>query len=206
MSLYSLTDSNFQLLLSKSGSKILCTGIQGISLILFYTPDCQYCPDVKDKFRALSQNIKGVHFAICNLRQCLKVLQLSKESTTPFQNVPDILCYINGKPYCKYEGEHTIRGFKEFLALVQSKVDQFMRAPKLQQDASAGGNDIPDGGESITKQTYSTQTAAKRCYLTMDEAYSSGNGNGGNNRKQMGGFKTFEELYGVSLKDDGKEH
>lgn len=199
MSLHILEDQHFNLLLSNKGSKFLCTGIQGISLILFYTPDCEYCGEIKESFKALSQLIRGVKFGTCNLRQCPKTRQLSRESTTVLQYVPYVLCFVNGKPYAKYDGDRSIKGLKDFIQLVHTKVEQFKKSPQLQQDA--GG--VPEGGDELSKNTFVPQNRAKRCYLTMDEAYPQQGANPSQNRQKYGGYKTYEELYGKSLDGSG---
>lgn len=193
--LYVLEDEHFSLLLSKSGSKILCTGILDISLVLFYTPDCEYCPEIKECFKALSQLSKGVKFCVCNVKQCPNVVKMSKESTTVLQYVPYVLCFINGKPYAKYDGERSIKGIKDFIQQVHNKVEQFKKTPQLQQDQI-------NGGEEVTQNTFLPQNRARRCYLTMDEAYSDSN-NG--TRNKQGGYQTFEQLYGQSLNGSGMD-
>lgn len=196
MSLLVLEDQHFSLLLSKSGAKLLCTGIEGISLILFHTPDCEHCPDLKESFKILSQHIKGVHFGLCNVRQHKNVVHLSKESTTVIQYVPYVLCFINGKPFAKYDGDRSVKGIKDFIQTVHAKVEQYKKTPQLPSDT------IQSEGSQLSDNTALPQNRAKRCYLTMDEAYSGG---GNQNRQQVGGFKTFEQLYGISLNGSGND-
>lgn len=181
---YILQDENFNLLISNSGKKLLCTGIPDISLILFHTPDCEYCGELKETFKTMGQLVQGVSFAMCNLRQCPKTLQLSKESTTVFQFVPYVLCYINGKPYAKYEGDRSIKGLKDFIQLVFTNVESFKTSPQLQKD---------ELNDQVSNDTYTPINKAKRCYLTMDEAYG-GAANG--KREKVGGAQTFEQAYG----------
>ena len=196
MSLLDLEDHHFSLVLSNSGQKLLCTGIAGISLILFHTPDCEHCPDLKESFKILTQHIKGVNFGLCNVRKHKKVITISKESTTHIQYVPYVLCFINGKPFAKYDGDRSVKGIKDFIHTVHSKVENFKKTPQMQQDA------IQNEGDALSNNTAVSQNRAKRCYLTMDEAYSSGSQQV---RKSFGGFKTFEELYGKVIDGSGND-
>ena len=54
MSLHILEDIHFKLVLSSNNSKLLSTGIGDISLVLFHTPDCEYCGELKETFKILA--------------------------------------------------------------------------------------------------------------------------------------------------------
>lgn len=190
-----LGTEHFQVIVSKTGKKLLCHGIAHpkkliISHVLFFTPDCEYCEELKETFKILSQHITSHYFCFCNLKLSSQVVKYSKESTTPLQHVPYVITYVNGKPYAKYEGDRTVKGLKDFIQLVNSKVEQFKTSPQLQKDEL--DEQVSTGATPANK--------AKRCYLTMDEAYSS---TGNNERPKYGGFKTLKELYGDGFEGSG---
>lgn len=192
-----LNTEHFQLVLSKTNKKLLCHGIAQpnkiiISLVLFFTPDCEYCEELKEIFKILSQHIKSHYFCFCNLKLSSQVIQLSKESTTPLQHVPYVLCYVNGKPYAKYEGERSVKSLKDFIQTVNAKVEQFKTSPQLQKDEL--DEQISTSATPLNK--------ARRCYLTMDEAYST-NTNPNASRKKHGGYQTMQDLYGSSFEGSG---
>lgn len=193
---YVLFDDNFKLVLSSSGKKLLCTEINNISLILFYAHDSANSKSLIELFRVLDEQLEGndLSLGMCNLRRCTATLKLSRESTTVFASVPYILCYVNGKPFKKYEGEQSVRELSKFIQQVHSDVARFKNGQTtLQKDEAV--EELPTSGIPCNR--------AQRRNLTMEEAYESSKSGPSKMKKKIGGFQTYSDAYGEELSGDG---
>ena len=68
-----LTADDFQLVKGVKGN-IMCTGIQGFSLILFYSVQCEHCQSLIPIFKTLPGTVGGCQFGMINVsnnKQCV---------------------------------------------------------------------------------------------------------------------------------------
>jgi hypothetical protein len=176
----------------------LCTKLPGVSMILFWTKDCEFCGELKDVFKGLPDRVPNIKFGMCNIGLSARshdgsivdkpVHRMSIGSTTPINSVPYIIAYINGKPYKIYEGERTIAHVMKFCSAILSDIQKGGSKPKSQ--------------EQNMVETYGAlpKGRAKRCYLTMDGAYGGGGASKPPARKG-GSYSTFADAYGL---DEGE--
>jgi thiol-disulfide isomerase/thioredoxin len=112
-SLLFLSSDDFTLEHGQNGP-IICHGIKGFSLVLFYSTQCVYCKQLVPIFKRLPALVNGCQFAMINVSVNKEVVHMGKKSITPITYVPYLLLYINGRPYMRYDGppnEHEIRKF-----------------------------------------------------------------------------------------------
>ena len=118
-----LESDDFQL--SKIGDNIvLTTEIQGLSLLMFYSPKCSYSSQLLPKFKKLGNSINNCIFGIINVSNNKRVILMSDRSATPIQHVPYIVLYLNGQPYMIYNGSHTEQDLRNFVIEIANKLSK----------------------------------------------------------------------------------
>lgn len=139
-----LTSDDFVL---KSGEKgnLLCTThtLKGLCIILFYSNDCQHSFNLLTKYKQLPKLINGCQFALININKPSNypVVTLSQNTISPITFVPDILLYVDGIPFIRYDGPHEITPIKQFI------LDIYQR---LQTPVFSGGRPSGSTNASIS--------------------------------------------------------
>jgi len=166
MSLLFLNTDNFSISKGERGS-LLCNDIEGFSLILFYSTQCQYCHQVIPIFKQLPRYIQGCKFGMINVSKNNKLIEMAKDTIAPLEYVPYIILYTNRKPFMRYEEKLDIESIKQFILDVQKNLkhkEQFTQKKKSKiVKASIPGYTIGNPVSGPTKK--------KRCYLNFDSAY-----------------------------------
>ena len=124
---------------------------KGLNLVLFYSTECPYCEALINKFKQLPTHVNGCQFAMVNVSRNMGVVERSKNTIAPITYVPDLILYVNGSPYVRYDGPHDIQHISDFIIDVNMKVKKtaFMDAqngPVPQQRVekeSYNANQIP---------------------------------------------------------------
>ena len=166
MSLLFLNTDNFSISQGERGS-LLCNNIDGFSLILFYSTQCDYCHTVIPVFKQLPKYIQGCKFGLLNVSKNYKLIEMSKDTIAPLEYVPYIILYTNGKPFMRYEGKLDIESIKQFILDVQKNLkhkEQFTTEKKLKITKAS----IP---EYTIGNPLSGPNNKKRCYLNFNTAY-----------------------------------
>lgn len=164
-----LTSEDFQIQRGTKGP-IMCTNIQGFSLILFYSTQCEHCQSLIPIFKRLPGSVGGCQFGMINVSHNKQCVMLSRQTIAPIKVVPYIVLYINGKPYMRYNGPYDPREIGRFIVEVSQKVqknDNF-KDDRVKED--------PRGG--IPAYTIGHPLCGpddKVCYLDFDDAYGSDN-------------------------------
>jgi thiol-disulfide isomerase/thioredoxin len=102
----------------------LCHSIQGFSLLLFYSNHCVHCQDVIPIFRKLPELVRGCQIGLVNVSTNRRLIEITRQTTSPINYVPLIILYINGRPYMKYDGEKTDRAISTFVMDVSRSVHE----------------------------------------------------------------------------------
>lgn len=145
---------------------ILCTGIPGISLVLFYSTTCTHCQTIIPIFKRLPGTIGGCQFGILNVSRNIPLINMAQQTISPIKFVPYIMLYINGKPFMSYNGQHQIEEIQRFVIEVasnQQKKQQFTQKVKEVEDSGIPAYTI---GHPITGDKNSNV-----CYLVSSRAY-----------------------------------
>jgi hypothetical protein len=171
-----LTSDDFQLQRGSKGN-ILCTNIQGFSLVLFYSTQCSHCQTLIPIFKRLPGSVGGCQFGMINVSHNRQCVMASRETIAPIKEVPYIVLYVNGKPYMRYQGPHDAKEIGRFIVEVARKVQanqSFNRDDQRVKEDPKGG--IP--AYTIGKPLHGPDD--KVCYLEFNDAY--GNNNTGPER------------------------
>jgi len=134
-----LTSSDFAVTKGTKGP-ILCHGIKGFSLILFYATQCDYCKLLIPQFKRLPGSINGCQFGLLNVVQNKDIIRLANNTIAPIEYVPSIFLYINGRPYLRYDGPHDENEIKKFVLDVATKFQnkQQFSENKIHEDSQGG--------------------------------------------------------------------
>lgn len=162
-----LTSNDFQIQRGTKGP-ILCTNIQGFSLVLFYSTQCEYCQTLLPKFKVLPGSIAGCQFGIINVSNNKQCILMSRQTIAEINEVPYMLLYVNGRPYMRYKGPHDAGEIGRFILEVSRKVQSnqnFEKTDKRIKEDPKGG--IP--AYTIGHPLYGPDD--KVCYLEFDDAY-----------------------------------
>jgi thiol-disulfide isomerase/thioredoxin len=151
-----------------SGTKgpVLCNGIKGLALVMFYSPMCEICKILLPQFKHLPQIINGCKFCILNINENKGILALSQQTIAPIEVVPYIVLYINGRPFLQYDDDATLERLVLFtqysMKLVDSKKSFIEKGVKVDSE-------IPK--YSIAKPYAEFKCEGDFCYLTYESAY-----------------------------------
>jgi hypothetical protein len=145
---------------------ILCNGIRGISLILFYSTKCEYCHNLIPVFKRLPGTIGGCQFGMINISMEHRIVEMSKHTIAPIKYVPLIILFVHGKPFIRYDGPHDIQEIQKFLIEVTTKLQTKDKFTSDKVKESKNGKEIPayTVGHPLCGQD-------EVCYLEFDEAY-----------------------------------
>ena len=104
--------------------QLLCLtyDIKGLTLVLFYSNQCEYCDHLIKKFKQLPHLVNGCQFAMVNVSQHPDVPERSAQTMASITYVPDLILYVNGSPYIRYDGQHEIEPIRNFIIEVYKKV------------------------------------------------------------------------------------
>lgn len=100
----------------------LCSNIQGISLILFYSTQCIHCKCLTPIFKSLPGTIGGCQFGMINVSNSKSCVKMSRETLSPITYVPYIILYINGSPFMRYNGPAEQSEIQRFVLEVANKI------------------------------------------------------------------------------------
>lgn len=166
-----LTSDDFN---TQRGAKgpIMCTNIQGFSLVLFYSTQCEHCQSLIPIFKRLPGSVGGCQFGMINVSHNKQCVMMSRQTIAPIKEVPYILLYINGKPYMRYRGPHDPREIGRFIVEVSQKINNnqtFEQDDKRVQKDSRGGIPAYTTGHPLCGPD------EKVCYLEFETAYTNDN-------------------------------
>ena len=93
---------------------ILCHTIRGISLVLFYSTNCQYCRELIPIFKRLPGQLGGCQFGMINVSVEKDIIRMSNMTISAIKYVPLIILYVAGKPFIRYDGPHDENEMRKF--------------------------------------------------------------------------------------------
>lgn len=159
----------------------MCTKIPGLSIVMYFTPECQYCIAAKDAFQRLPQYVRHVQFAMANAAADNKaIFMLSLRTKEPIAHVPYIRAYVDGVPvYDKYKGPRTLDNFAKFATEISSSLSSgrpYVPGPQ----GAAGGQCVGQecGDDDVCLMTYEetylgapTKPSGSTSKLSFSEVY-----------------------------------
>nr|QBK85241.1 MAG: thioredoxin [Iridovirus LCIVAC01] len=162
--LYFLQNGDFQITRGTKGN-ILCHGIAGFSLILFYSTQCKHCQNLIPIFKQLPGTIQGCEFGMVNVSHNREILRLSENTIVPITYVPLLILYINGRPFMRYDGPHEEGEIRRFIVEVANKVANKQKFSE--KEVKKNKRSIP--AYCVGKPLYGDEN---KTYLIFDLAYS----------------------------------
>lgn len=133
---------------------LLCLNydVQGLSLVMFYSNECQYSTKLMVKYKQLPFNINGCQFTMINVNRPdnRRVVQLASQTIVPITYVPDIILYVDGIPYMRYDGAHEIQAIKAFIVDVYQQLQKtaFMEHSRPQSQHQGGRPPLPSAPQN----------------------------------------------------------
>ena len=163
-----LTTDDFFIAKGAKG-QILCSEVQGLCLVLFHAENgsCHHCDEAIPEFKKVARTIPSVKFGLTNLSRNPGLIEMSSKTVAPFEYVPYIILYYDGKPLARYEGERSSNDFGEFVQemamRIQATKKNFVNKPmKMESEVPVYGgipfNIVCDEDRGI-------------CYLTASQVY-----------------------------------
>ena len=118
-----LETSDFSIRSGEKGQVLFLTfQPRGMTLVLFYSNQCPHCQSFMKDFKQLPSVMNGCQFAMTNIEKYPAIAQMSRSTIVPIQYVPDIILFVNGFPYVRYEGAPDISSITTFLLEMNKKI------------------------------------------------------------------------------------
>lgn len=154
-----LTSNDFTLSQGTKG-QLLTTKLKGgMSLILFYTTDCEFCKEFVPLFRKLPEYFTyGIKFGIINVSNNKNIIQMSKLTVSPISYVPYVVLFVDGKPFVRYDGPRRLQDIITFLKEMESTLSHKQRFMKTNTKTYSVTFGIPKNADDV-------------CYLEFNNAY-----------------------------------
>jgi thiol-disulfide isomerase/thioredoxin len=105
----------------------------GLTLVLFYSNHCEYCDNLIKKFKQLPHIVNGGQFSMVNVSQHPDIPERSNNTMAAITYVPDLILYVNGSPYIRYDGPHDIEQITTFIVEIYKKIQQINFYPQQQK-------------------------------------------------------------------------
>ena len=121
MSLLFLQTEDFGI---NNGTKgpIMCHNIRGLSLVLFYSTNCQHSRNLIPIFKRLPGQLGGCQFGMINVSKEKNIIAMSKSTISEIKYVPLMILYVSGRPFIRYDGPHEESEINRFIREVSSKI------------------------------------------------------------------------------------
>jgi thioredoxin-like negative regulator of GroEL len=157
--------------------------LKGLYLVLFYSEQCTYCDQLMSDFKLLPQKLLGCKFVMVNINKNPDIVEQARETICPITYVPDLILYVNGLPYIRYDGPNNLEDIKKFIIDIANKLEKtsFMEeanpppgqhAIEFQEASSVEENaKIPEYtiGKPLCGSGRDEQFGV--CYLNFNDAY-----------------------------------
>ena len=169
--LFYLNETDFIIKENQKG-KSLTVGLDGYSLVLFYSTKCQHCQSLIPIFKKLPQTVGGCTFAMVNVSQNKGLIAKSATTRSPIKYVPLLILHINGEPYMRYDGPHKIEEIKRFVIEIAQKVSKNNKPQSNTQNSNSAPENVASEVPAYTIGR--PKNAGKRnevCYLGFESAY-----------------------------------
>lgn len=135
MSLLLLESSDFNIKNSEKGP-ILCTEVQGLSMIFFYSMYCTYCQQSIPLYKVLPKYITGCNFGLLNIDENKECYLKSTKTITKIEEVPLYILYYNGHPIYQYNGEISPQHVHTFISDIANKIQMNLHKKTVSKNPS----------------------------------------------------------------------
>ena len=66
--------------------------------------------------------VTGCQFGVVNVSTSKKLVDMTRQTTSPITYVPLLILYVNGRPYMKYDGEKSDTAIRNFIVDVSKTI------------------------------------------------------------------------------------
>ena len=119
-----LGSDDFCVRAGEKGNMMCLTGWKGLTLVMFYSKECQFCHKLINKFKQLPTIVNGCKFAMCCINRHFDIVEKSKNTIAPIEYVPDVILYVDGAPYIRYDGPHEVEDIRSFIFTVYERLQK----------------------------------------------------------------------------------
>lgn len=112
-----LTADDFHIENGNKGKLLCISEIPGLCFVMYHADvgKCTYCDETMPHFKAAARMVPSCKFGFCNLSRNPAIIKLGASTITPFEAVPTLMVYFNGRPLARYEGERSSTDLAEFI-------------------------------------------------------------------------------------------
>jgi thioredoxin-like negative regulator of GroEL len=128
-----LGSDDFCVRAGEKGNMMCLSGWKGLTLVMFYSKECQFCHKLINKFKQLPTIVNGCKFAMCCINRHFDIVEKSKNTIAPIEYVPDVILYVDGAPYIRYDGPHEVEDIKSFIFNVYERLQKTCFSGNKQQ-------------------------------------------------------------------------
>jgi len=128
-----LGSDDFCVRAGEKGNMLCLSGWKGLTLVMFYSKECQFCHKLINKFKQLPTIVNGCKFAMCCINRHFDIIEKSKNTIAPIEYVPDVILYVDGAPYIRYDGPHEVEDIKSFIFNVYERLQKTCFSGNKQQ-------------------------------------------------------------------------
>lgn len=114
---FELVPDDFKIINTPKGD-VIETILKGVSLVLFYNPECKHCQPFHSVLDNLNNTV-GCTFAKYDITKYPQHTQLTFKTKTPITYTPYIVLFVNGKPYMSYNGPSDEVELKKLIMYIQ---------------------------------------------------------------------------------------
>lgn len=119
-----LGNEDFCVRAGEKGNMLCMSGWKGLTLVMFYSKECKYCHNLINKFKQLPTIVNGCKFGMVCVNRNMEIVEKSKNTIAPIEYVPDVILYVDGVPYIRYDGPHEIDNIKSFIFNVYERLQK----------------------------------------------------------------------------------
>jgi len=119
-----LASDDFCVRAGEKGNMLCMPGWKGLTLVMFYSKECQFCHQLINKFKQLPTIVNGCKFGMCCINRHFDIVEKSKNTIAPIEYVPDVILYVDGVPYIRYDGPHEVENIKSFIFTVYERLQK----------------------------------------------------------------------------------
>lgn len=160
-----LGSEDFCVRAGEKGNMLCMTGWKGLTLVMFYSKECQFCHKLINKFKQLPTIVNGCKFAMCCINRHFDIVEKSKNTIAPIEYVPDVILYVDGAPYIRYDGPHEVNDIRNFIFTVYEKLQKTCFSNTQQQQQPKSQQQYPP---PQSQQQYPSPQAQQQYYSSHD--------------------------------------
>lgn len=138
-----LGNEDFCVRVGEKGNMLCMSGWKGLTLVMFYSKECQFCDNLINKFKQLPTIVNGCKFGMVCVNRNMDVVEKSKNTISPIEYVPDVILFVDGIPYIRYDGPHEIDSIRKFIFTVYERLKKTRFSENQQPQTAVVASSAP---------------------------------------------------------------